>query len=112
MRTMSLGGVCVAALILNGCASLQIENRGLPKCSGNERRPLNADLWDWQSKAVEDTGIIRVPRAAPIEPSTYQDPKAAPIPLGPDKAALPDALETGNWNIAASYETCGDNSHG
>lgn len=70
----------VAAIMLSSCGALHIENRGLPKCSGLDRRPLNGDLWDWESKKNQQTGIVRS--------SFIREQKP-------------------RWNIAASEQSCG-----
>lgn len=77
--------------VLAGCAS--IENRGLPKCIGNDRRPLNADLWEWSD-------------AAPAAPATVMQFGPIPTPR-PDSAlgAVSSVVEP-EWNIAASEQAC------
>ncbi|MCM2505656.1 hypothetical protein NDN16_18475 [Aureimonas altamirensis] len=77
--------------VLAGCAS--IENRGLPKCSGNDRRPLNADLWAWSE-------------GEPSAPATVMQFGPIPTPR-PDSAlgAVSGVVEP-EWNIAASERAC------
>lgn len=81
-------------LVLSGCASIQ--SRDLPKCSGNDRRPMNADLWNWDSTTPDDAGGLMKPYA--------------PIPSA--KPAGVQAIEAMNndgeprWNVAASEEPC------
>lgn len=78
-------------LVLAGCAS--IENRGLPKCSGNDRRPLNADLWAWSE-------------GAPTAPPTIMQFGLIPTPRpGFALGAVSGAIEP-EWNIAASERAC------
>lgn len=96
------------ALTLSGCAN--IATKGVPRCTGVERRPLNADLWDWQATkpatAPKLTATTATPRSDPI------DPDAVAIMLyAPERAPSPIELQIRNasdarWNVAASYERC------
>lgn len=88
--------------ILSSCAALELENRGLPKCSGLSRRPLNQDLWDWESKKAKQTGIVRTQFAPEMLEGV--------ISGDPEKVSS-RSLEDWQWNVAESETQCGVN-HG
>lgn len=96
----ALAASALMTLTLSACAS--IETRSVPKCSGHDRRPLNADLWAWQ-----DT-----------QPSTREDADQPDLAMRytPMRKQAPDALHGINelasvdqprWDIAASEASCG-----
>lgn len=98
--TRALAASALMTLTLSACAS--IETRGLPKCSGHDRRPLNADLWAWEQS----------------QPRARSDSRQQGRPLGyaPTANPRPDALDAitnlasvdrPRWNIAASDASCG-----
>jgi len=84
-------------LVLGACTS--IEKRGLAKCSGKDRRPLNGDLWQWyeqqpvsgSQEAVQPLQFVQTnspsPAASAINQATSQD-------------------EQSRWNIEKSLEKC------
>lgn len=83
-------------LALSACAT--IETKGLPKCSGHDRRPLNADLWAWQETAPEDPPAESAPALKySAEPGEVQS--AALV-------AIETATSKPRWNIAASEKPC------
>lgn len=77
--------------VLAGCAS--IENRGLPKCSGNDRRPLNSDLW-----ASGD--------GAPAAPATVMQFGPITMPRPDSALGAVSGVNEPEWNIAASEQAC------
>lgn len=86
------------SLALNACAS--IETKGLPKCSGQDRRPLNGDLWQWQD----------------AQPSSWSQVEAEPMEFAEAYARRPASVTALNrivaregaprWDIAASEQHC------
>lgn len=80
----------MVTLGLSACTT--IEERDLPKCSGSERRPLNADLWNSSAPPAEEVGAV--------VKSYYPDEKN----VSGGAEAIEDATR---WNVAASEKPCG-----
>lgn len=85
------------ALALSACAS--IETKGLPKCSGQDRRPLNADLWQ-QQEAKPDA--LSQGSAAPMNFVATRAHSTSVAAI--DRATVQDG--TPRWNITASLQPC------
>jgi len=84
-------------LALGGCAT--IETRGLAKCSGKDRRPLNSDLWQWYEQqpvaAAQDAN-------QPLQ--FVQTNFSSPAENAIDQAMTQD--KNSSWNIKKSLEQC------
>jgi len=86
--------LCVA---LGGCAT--IETRGLAKCSGKDRRPLNGDLWQWYEQQPV-SGAQEAVQPLQFVQTNFSSPAMAAI----DQAISQD--EQARWNIEKSLEKC------
>lgn len=94
-RTLTLSATLTLAL--SACAS--IETKGLPKCSGQDRRPLNGDLWQWQ----ESKPVAR--SQAEAAPMNFAATHAQPASV----AAINQVIAQDGapqWNVAASLQPC------
>jgi iron uptake system EfeUOB component EfeO/EfeM len=89
----------MAVFALSACTT--IEERGLPKCSGTDRRPLNADLWD--SAAPAQTSGSDISSALKPYSSIETDKPASVQAIETATAASPS-----RWNVAASEKPCGE----
>jgi len=85
------------ALVLGACTS--IEKRGLAKCSGKDRRPLNGDLWQWYEQQPVSGS------QSAINPLNFTE-----TPTSSSAAEELDRLISHNnaphWNIKKSLENC------
>lgn len=96
----ALAASALMTLALSACAS--IETRDLPKCSGHDRRPLNADLWTWehsQPRAPSDTHRS--------DPSMGFAPTEKPQPAALDRINNLASVDEPRWDMAASEASCG-----
>lgn len=103
--------IVTGALMLSGCASLGLNLSDLPTCSGHDRRPLNADLWDWQGEGSERTGIVRAPNMSTSSAPVSRAPDADGAMVGSSTTPIAyAAAQTVNkqswWNILASEKPC------
>lgn len=95
-----------SVLVLSGCASLGLNLNDLPSCSGHDRRPLNADLWDWQGEASERTGIVRLPDMN-TSSALDSDEAVTGSSVAPTAYAAAQNINTHSWwNILASEKPC------
>ncbi|MBB3948413.1 hypothetical protein GGQ73_004400 [Rhizobium skierniewicense] len=97
-RIAKLALPAMAVFVLSACTT--IEEKGLPKCSGSDRRPLNADLWDSATPPTSGSEI-----GSALKPYS---------PVETNKPASVAAIETATgsaasqWNVAASEKPCGE----
>jgi len=84
-------------LALGACAS--IETRGLAKCSGKDRRPLNSDLWQWYEQQPA-SGSQEAIQPLQFVQTNFSSPAATAI----DQAISQDRKS--RWNIEKSLEKC------
>ena len=93
VRVLTLSATLSVAL--SACAS--IETKDLPKCSGQDRRPLNGDLWQWNETQP----------SAPLEGEPLRFAAASRRPASMD--VISGVVARGGaprWNIAASEQDC------
>jgi hypothetical protein len=89
IRPLRMLALLAAGLALSACATTAaIETRGLPSCSGQDRRPLNAALWAWRETAPLD----RASAGGASWRAVFETADAA--------ASKP------RWNVAASEKPC------
>lgn len=98
VRKLALPATLILAL--TACASFG--DRDLPRCSGHDRRPLNSDLWGWEtsSPASGEDVAPAVPAVLGYAPVRAQRPPGTEV----IEATIPE--EPPGWNVAASKEPC------
>jgi len=95
-RLLPSGILALILLTLSACAT--VETKGLPKCSGHDRRPLNADLWNWKEAKPGERGPQVQPLNFSLSPA--QTPSTAAI----EHVVVLD--DQPRWNSVQSLRPC------